>query len=304
MFPEQLLETIAKTDSVITGKSWFFQVPWHVPCKGACYGDGNLVFIANDWHTALLPMYLKVYYRDNGLMSFTRSVLVIHKIAHQGLVEDFYHVDFLEHYMDLFKLYEPVEGDYFNIFTVGLKTTDIVVTISHGYVREHKISKYGWDLHGIINESIVQGNLTKKAWATSSRRCPTDWFYWETGSPKDNSLDDGPGCAINHVRHWQTDLEEMLSVREWVRFFVNTAYRITVGVDILLMPSRFEPCGLNQMYAMNYRTILVVHAINGMKDIVQPFKAFEKSELGGTFDSADANKLIHALGNCLLTYRK
>ncbi|EOY03478.1 Starch synthase 2, putative [Theobroma cacao] len=185
MFPEQLLETIAKTDSVITGKSWFFQVPWHVPCKGACYGDGNLVFIANDWHTALLPMYLKAYYRDNGLMSFTRSVLVIHKIAHQGkgLVEDFYHVDFLEHYMDLFKLYEPVEGDHFNIFTARLKTTDIVVTVSHGI-------------------------------------------------------------------------------------------------------------------------ILVVHAINGMKDIVQPFKAFEKSKLGGTFDSADANKLIHALGNCLLTYHK
>ena len=61
----------------------FFQVPWHVPCGGVCYGDGNLVFVANDWHTAMLPVYLKAYYRDNGLMIFTRSILVIHNIAHQ-----------------------------------------------------------------------------------------------------------------------------------------------------------------------------------------------------------------------------
>lgn len=33
---------------------------WHVPCGGAIYGDDNLVFIANDWHTALLPVYLQV----------------------------------------------------------------------------------------------------------------------------------------------------------------------------------------------------------------------------------------------------
>ncbi|KAG5624256.1 hypothetical protein H5410_009474 [Solanum commersonii] len=60
------------------------EVPWHVPCGGVCYGDGNLVFIANDWHTALLPVYLKAYYRDNGIMNYTRSVLVIHNIAHQA----------------------------------------------------------------------------------------------------------------------------------------------------------------------------------------------------------------------------
>jgi hypothetical protein len=33
---------------------------WHVPCGGVTYGDDNLVFIANDWHTALLPVYLQV----------------------------------------------------------------------------------------------------------------------------------------------------------------------------------------------------------------------------------------------------
>lgn len=64
-------------DFLVIELFFFSQVPWHVPCGGVCYGDGNLVFIANDWHTALLPVYLKSYYRDNGLMKYTRSVLVI-----------------------------------------------------------------------------------------------------------------------------------------------------------------------------------------------------------------------------------
>lgn len=49
--------------------------------------------------------------------------------------------------------------------------------------------------------------------------------------------------------------------RGWVGFSTSMAHRITAGADILLMPSRFEPCGLNQLYAMAYGTAPVVHAV-------------------------------------------
>ncbi len=42
------------------------EAPWHVPCGGAPYGDSNLAFIANDWHTALLPLYLQVLAQGLG----------------------------------------------------------------------------------------------------------------------------------------------------------------------------------------------------------------------------------------------
>ncbi|XP_059643740.1 granule-bound starch synthase 2, chloroplastic/amyloplastic [Cornus florida] len=340
------------------------EVPWYVPCGGICYGDGNLVFIANDWHTALLPVYLKAYYRDNGLMEYTRSVLVIHNIAHQGRgpVDDFKYVDLPPHYLDLFRLYDPVGGEHFNIFAAGLKTADRVVTVSHGYAWELKTTEGGWGLSGIINENdwklkgIVNGIDTKE-WSpqldfhlksdgytnysletlkTGKAQCKAA-LQKELGLPiRDDvpligfigRLDHQKGVdLIAEAIPWmmgqdvqlvmlgtgRPDLEQMLrqfegqhhdKVRGWVGFSVKMAHRITAGSDILLMPSRFEPCGLNQLYAMNYGTIPVVHAVGGLRDTVQPFDPFNESGLGWTFDSAEANKLIHALGNCLLTYRE
>ena len=49
--------------------------------------------------------------------------------------------------------------------------------------------------------------------------------------------------------------------RGWVGFSSSMAHRMTAGCDILLMPSRFEPCGLNQLYAMAYGTVPIVHAV-------------------------------------------
>ncbi|KAL8231508.1 hypothetical protein R6Q57_001286 [Mikania cordata] len=331
--------------------------------RGVCYGDGNLVFIANDWHTALLPVYLKAYYRDNGLMQYTRSVLVIHNIAHQGRgpVDDISHVDLPPHYLDLFRLYDPVGGEHFNIFAAGLKTADRVVTVSHGYAWELKTSEGGWGLHNIIQENdwklkgIVNGIDTKDWNPEVDLHLTSDGYTnyslktLDTGKPqckialqKELGLpvrDDVPLIGfigrldvqkgvdlIAECVPWivdqdvqlvmlgtgRPDLEQMLremenrypeKVRGWVGFSIKMAHRITAGVDILLMPSRFEPCGLNQLYAMSYGTIPVVHAVGGLRDTVQPFDPYTESGVGWTFDRAEAGQLIHALGNCLLTYR-
>ena len=66
--------------------------------------------------------------------------------------------------------------------------------------------------------------------------------------------------------------------RGWVGFSVPMAHRITAGCDILLMPSRFEPCGLNQLYAMRYGTLPIAHATGGLNDTIQRHNPFAEDD--------------------------
>jgi len=91
--------------------------------------------------------------------------------------------------------------------------------------------------------------------------------------------------------------------RAWVGFSVRTAHRITAAADILLMPSRFEPCGLNQLYAMAYGTVPIVHAVGGLRDTVVPFNPFENAGTGWTFEWADSSAFQRTMGDALYTYR-
>ena len=85
-----------------------------------------------------------------------------------------------------------------------------------------------------------------------------------------------------------------LAVR--IDFDIGLAHRITAGSDIYLMPSRFEPCGLNQMYSMAYGTVPVVHSTGGLRDTVT-------DQTGFRFDNADAGGLAWALEQAISRYR-
>lgn len=59
------------------------------------------------------------------------------------------------------------------------------------------------------------------------------------------------------------------------------------AADILVMPSRFEPCGLNQLYAMRYGTVPVAHKTGGLKDTVIDFNPWKNEGTGWTYTSCD-----------------
>ncbi|MBI4888232.1 MAG: glycogen synthase GlgA [Acidobacteria bacterium] len=81
------------------------------------------------------------------------------------------------------------------------------------------------------------------------------------------------------------------------------AHRIEGGADLFLMPSRFEPCGLNQMYSLRYGTVPVVRATGGLYDTVQNVDSATGRGTGFTFDAYSADALLAALRRALETYR-
>ncbi|XP_021826350.1 soluble starch synthase 1, chloroplastic/amyloplastic [Prunus avium] len=87
--------------------------------------------------------------------------------------------------------------------------------------------------------------------------------------------------------------------RGWVGFNVPVSHRITAGCDILLMPSRFEPCGLNQLYAMRYGTVPVVHSTGGLRDTVLNFNPYAQGGQGNgtgwTFSPLTKESMLAAL---------
>ncbi len=75
----------------------------------------------------------------------------------------------------------------------------------------------------------------------------------------------------------------------------NIAHLIEAGSDIYLMPSKSEPCGLNQMYSMNYGTIPIVHSTGGLKDTVTPFNIETSKGTGFLFNNYTTTDLINTL---------
>ena len=81
------------------------------------------------------------------------------------------------------------------------------------------------------------------------------------------------------------------------------AHRIEAGADIFLMPSRFEPCGLNQMYSLRYGTVPVVRATGGLYDTVENFDPVTGRGTGFTFETYSPGALLEALRRALATYQ-
>ncbi len=80
------------------------------------------------------------------------------------------------------------------------------------------------------------------------------------------------------------------------------AHRIESGADMFLMPSNFEPCGLNQLYSLRYGTVPIVRRIGGLADTVidaTPENIAEGSATGIVFDDAEAPALMHAVDRAI-----
>ena len=88
----------------------------------------------------------------------------------------------------------------------------------------------------------------------------------------------------------------------YIAYNENVAHNIYAGCDALLVPSRFEPCGLTQLIAMRYGAVPIVRETGGLKDTVQPYNMFENTGNGFTFDRYESGLLYDAINRAKTLY--
>ena len=88
-----------------------------------------------------------------------------------------------------------------------------------------------------------------------------------------------------------------------IKFDNALSHKIEAGADMFLMPSRYEPCGLNQMYSLKYGTVPVVRAVGGLDDTIQNFNPSAKKGNGFKFKDATNEAFLGAIKDAVAVFK-
>ncbi|XP_057969694.1 granule-bound starch synthase 1, chloroplastic/amyloplastic [Malania oleifera] len=329
------------------------------------YGE-DVVFIANDWHTALLPMYLQAHYKSRGLYKNAKVVFCIHNLAYQGRFSfsDFSLLNLPDQFRGSFDFidgYEkPVRGRKINWMKAGILESDRVVTVSPYYAQELVSGvERGVELDNIIRKTGITGivnGMDTQEWNPSkdkyidvkydattvmdAKPIVKEALQAEVGLPVDRNipligfigrLEEQKGSDIlaeaipqfidenvqivilgTGKKHLEKQLEQLETKYPdkaigIAKFNVPLAHMITAGADFMLVPSRFEPCGLIQLHAMRYGTVPLVASTGGLVDtVVEGFTGFQMGAFSvecDEVDPADVTAVATTVRRALATYK-
>jgi starch synthase len=265
---------------------------------------------AHDWHAATTPIAMRA---DNTLRAkFKRalSVFTIHNLAFQGIGqrEDFdllnldppyFSVDYLEFYGHL------------NLMKGAIVLCDGASTVSPTYAREIITDpELGFGLEGVLRDKrenfvgILNG---------------ADYHEWNPAIDREiaalrDALDAVMRLDLQLVMlaSGDSELEKFFKdaekrypekLRAIIEFNNGMAHRIQAGSDAFLMPSRFEPCGLTQMYALRYGSAPVVRATGGLRDTVSEFHPARGTGNGFAFEKFEPSEMVATLSRMVATFR-
>lgn len=305
------------------------------------------VIHVNDWHTALVPVYLRAGLDLRG----AKTVLTIHNLAYQGvfpwekravlgLPEQA--LTALEHQGKL------------NLLKGGIATADLLTTVSPAYAREilergegleDALRARAEDLVGVLNGvdySVWNPETDPHLWANYSARDLSGKEENKRRLQGELGLENDPraplvGMISRLAEQKGFDLvipafDRMMAlgiqfvllgtgdpryeeffrkaaeryqgrVAALITFSEEWAHRIEAAADIFLMPSRFEPCGLNQMYSLRYGTVPVVRATGGLADTVKDYDPGRDEGNGFVFQEYAPEAMLSALRRAVGVYR-
>jgi starch synthase len=112
----------------------------------------------------------------------------------------------------------------------------------------------------------------------------------------------GTGDDEYHRKLRELETKYPDKLRVYLEFNDDLAHEIQAGSDIFLMPSRYEPCGLNQMYALRYGTVPVVRKVGGLADTVIDYNPETGQGTGFLFEEYDTASMVNSLKRALKVF--
>lgn len=313
------------------------------------------VIHCNDWHTGLLPLYLRAAYRWDKLFERTRTLLTIHNIGYQGVFssDTLNELGFGPHH-ELLHQGDLGEGKL-SFLKTGVIYADALTTVSETYAREIQTKDYGMGLQdllraradhlvGIVNgvdydewdpardakiprkfsardlagKRVCRRALLERLRLAPSESAPVLGIVSRLTAQKGLELlpEILPALLKHDVRlavlgSGEERYEQYFhhlhashagKVSFWSGYDDELAHWIEAGSDLFLMPSLYEPCGLNQMYSLRYGTAPVVRRTGGLADTVEPFDRKTRRGTGFLFDEFNAQALAAAMRHALECY--
>jgi len=307
----------------------------------------------NDWHTGLLPLFLRTRYAWDKLFAGTRTLLSIHNIGYQGqfgpkAIEDVGLADQRAMFHQ-----ELLEKNQVNFMVTGIQYATWLSTVSETYAKEIQGQELGMGLDpylvarndhlvGIINgidpeewnpalDEKIPARFTA-ADLSGKRKC-RDALLARMGlaaAPK------GPVIGLVSRMTGQKGFELLPDVLpvllhrydvricilgsgeerfekyfQWLRdsfpqkvgfyrgYHDQLSHWIEAGSDVFLMPSRYEPCGLNQMYSLAYGTVPIVRETGGLADTVRRWNPETRQGTGFVFFEHTSDALMATLHHAL-----
>jgi starch synthase len=311
------------------------------------------VIHANDWQTALIPVYVDTVEWAQPLHG-SATVYAIHNLAYQGVYDGgalFITGLGTEHY-------NSREFEHFgttNLTKAALHHSTVLTTVSPTYAREIQTPDYGCGLDGILAERRgdligVLNGIDVDEWNPAAdphlsahfdagdlagkARCKAA-LQEEAGLPVRSEVPvlaliarlvpqkgvDVFAHALDTILGWDVQLimlgsgdpeaERFFSSRArshsgrfcaWFPFDDARAHRIQAGADFFVMPSRFEPCGLSQLYAMRYGTLPIVRSTGGLADTVANYDEGTGAGTGFVFHDLRPDSLADTIGWAVSTW--
>ncbi|MFH1688377.1 MAG: glycogen synthase GlgA [bacterium] len=114
----------------------------------------------------------------------------------------------------------------------------------------------------------------------------------------------GTGDEKYHRLFEQLQAKYPDKLRCYFRMDERLAHMIEAGSDIFLMPSLFEPCGLNQMYSLKYGTVPIVHTVGGLADTIKDFDQGTGVGNGFVFDEESPEAMLETIDRALVIFAK